>query len=47
MNDDPKAIVDVVFAEADHFGGKPIETMVNLTEATTKVVSAFEQTFLT
>lgn len=44
---DVKPTVDICFAEPDLFPGAPIiETMVNLAEATTKVIDAFEESFL-
>jgi hypothetical protein len=47
VQNSPKATVAVVFGESDHFTGEPVlETLVNLVEATTKVVSQFEKTFL-
>lgn len=43
---DPKPTVGVVFGEPEHFTGEPVvETLVNLVEATSKVVELFERTF--
>jgi hypothetical protein len=44
---DPDPVIDVIFDQGDHFAGQPVlETLVNLVEAVTKVVDAFENTFL-
>lgn len=44
---DPQPTVDVVFGEPDHFTGEPIvERLLNLVEATTEVVEAFEKEFI-
>jgi hypothetical protein len=43
----PKAIVDVVFGEADHFPGKPIiDTLTDLTNSIFKLLNLFEAAFL-
>lgn len=45
---DVKPTVDISFAEPDLFPREPIlETLVNLAEATTEVIDAFEEIFLT
>jgi hypothetical protein len=40
---DPKATVDVVFSEANHFNGKPvIETLCDLANVISQLVTFFE-----
>lgn len=47
ISNDPKPTIGVVFGEPEHFTGEPVvETLVNLVEATSKVVELFEETFL-
>jgi hypothetical protein len=44
---DPKAIIDVVFSEPNHFNGKPVvETLVDLTNAISQMVKLFEIAFV-
>jgi hypothetical protein len=44
---DPKPIVDVVFNEPSRFTGKPvIETLVDLTNCISQLISPFEIAFL-
>lgn len=47
LENQPKAIVDVIFTEQEHFTGEPVlETLVNLTNAVSELVKLFEETFL-
>jgi hypothetical protein len=47
LQEDPQPKVAIVFGEPDHFTGQSVvETLVNLVEATSKVVDEFEKAFV-
>lgn len=46
IDNDPVAIIDVVFSEPDHFTGKPVlETLVDLANSVAKLIDLFEIAF--
>jgi hypothetical protein len=47
LENQPKAIVDVIFTEPEHFTGEPVlEALANCTNAISGLIKVFEDTFL-